>query len=543
MMRSFRVLVVDDDEEWRSLLTEIFPSPEFRVETAASAQHARAALRSTFYHLLTLDIRLQDADEANVEGFELLRELAKNGQNEAMKVIVLSHFGTDEQQREAFKDYDVMDFVRKARKGGKGFDNREFLGNVRDAVAREYQLNLALNVYWQEITGPQEAVQGLQVQGTRLRPSDRDSEFARRLAEELDDLLCRLFHDAQDVLIHSMPRGQGGGGLLLAEPQYAERGGGQPVVVKYGDVTSIHQEAENYRTFVSGFVGGHRAAQLTRERRTALLAGITYSLLGQASSRFRDFEAFYDEASTAQVTKFLEALFNQVCGNWYANVKAPELLNLTEDYQKLLGFSLDSLETALAKGLPSVQGKERLKFESLNSDRRFANPLQQLARQPIILRTCRGVTHGDLNHSNVLLDSQNNAWLIDYQNTGWGHFLRDFARLDAIVRFRLLKGASLDERLVMEEALGSVSRYSELTTLESAFEWKNPEVEKAFQISVAIRKLASGVATRGNRDEFREYHAASFYFAINWLRFYGTASRLEREHALIAAAVLAANLS
>lgn len=542
MKRPLRVLAVDDDEEWRSLLSEILPVGEFLVETAASAAEATAALQRSFFHLLTLDIRLQDADESNVEGFELLRELAASGQNEAMKIIVLSAFGTEQQLREAFRDYDVMDFVNKRGPDRNGFDNRVFLRSLRSTITRDFQLNLALTLHWQGVSGPEEAVQGLQLLGSRLRASDRDSEFFRRVAAELDDLLCRLFHDAKEVLLRPLQRGHGGGGLLLAEPQYAERGAGQPLVIKFGDASIIHQEAENYGAFVSGFVGGHRAAQLTRKRRTALLGGLAYSFLGHETGRFRNFEDFYAIASPQQITQLLGTLFTRTCGNWYASAKPPELLNLTEDYQRLLGFTPESLETALSRRLPSVQGGERLKFESLGGDRRFANPVRLLVRQPIILQSCRGVTHGDLNHSNILIDDQDNAWLIDFQATGWGHFLRDFARLDAITRFRLLKDATLEERLVLEETLDSLNQYSDLPALEASFRTANPEIQKAFLVSMAIRKLAAGVAARGSRDDFREYHVASFFFSLNWLRFYD-APRLEREHAMLAASILAEKLS
>ncbi len=538
MRRLLRVLVVDDDEEWRNLLAEILPPDEFQVDAVASAAEAKTELAKSFFHLVTLDIRLQDADESNVQGFELLQELAESGQTEATRIIVLSAFGTEQQQREAFRDHNVMDFVNKRGPEHRGFDNRAFVQGLRSAMAGKFQLNLALNIHWQGISEPEEAVQGLRVQGSRLRASDRDSPLFRRVVAELDDLLCRLFHDAEEVLLRSLERGHGGGGLLLAEPQYADLGAGQPLVIKFGDVAQIHTEAENYRTFVSGFVGGHRAAHLTNERRTPLLGGLAYSLLGHDSGRFRNFQEFYIESSQQQVVRLLETLFSQTCGNWYANVKPPELLNLTEDYQNLLGFTLGNLEAALTSRLPSVQGAERLKFEGLSGDRRFTNPLQLLNRQPIILRSCRGVTHGDLNHFNILIDDQDNAWLIDFQATGWGHFLRDFARLDSFVRFLLLKDATLDERLVLEEALGSANNYCDFTALEASFISANPMVEKAFHVSIAIRKLAADVATEGRPGDFREYHAASFFFALNWLRFYD-APRMEREHAILAASILA----
>ena len=506
----------------------------------ADLVEARTALAATYFHLITLDIRLQDADETNVQGFDLLKDLARSGQNEATRIIVISAFGTEEQQREAFRDYDVMDFVNKRGADHKGFDNRSFVQRLRSAIAEKFRLNLALNVHWQGVSGPDAAVQGLRIQGSRLRASDRDSLVFRRVALELDDLICRLFHDAEGVLLRPLEQGHGGGGLLLAEPQYAHRGTGQRLVVKFGDFAQIHREAENYRNFVAAFIGGHRAAFLTNERRTALLGGIAYSLIGHDSVRFRNFEEFYAESSPQAIFSLLETLFRKTCGNWYANISSPELLNLTEDYQDLLGFTSGSLEAGLRR-LPSIQGADRIKFEGLSGGLRYSNPLNLLGRQPIVHRTCQGVSHGDLNPSNILIDDHSNAWLIDFQATGRGHFLRDFARLDSSIRFQLLKSATLDERRELEESLSSPSHYADLAVLEGSFGSANPEIEKAFQVSLAIRKLATSVAVRGNHDDFREYQVASFYFALNWLRYYDT-PRLEREHAFLSAAILAEKL-
>ncbi len=54
------------------------------------------------------------------------------------------------------------------------------------------------------------------------------------------------------------------------------------------------------------------------------------------------------------------------------------------------------------------------------------------------MRTYLCITHGDFNQRNLLVDSNDHVWMLDFQETGEGHILRDLAMLDSVIRFQLL---------------------------------------------------------------------------------------------------------
>ncbi len=110
-MRRLRALIVEDSEEWRSGLTLVAKKGGFEATTAADLEEARQRLADDFFHLLLLDIRLEDNDPDNNDGMTLLEEMARTGLTAATGVIVLSAFGSMDQQREAFRDFDVLDFI------------------------------------------------------------------------------------------------------------------------------------------------------------------------------------------------------------------------------------------------------------------------------------------------------------------------------------------------------------------------------------------------------------------------------------------------
>lgn len=536
-MRKVRFLIVEDTEDWRQLLVTSLKMAGFEAEAAANLGEARRCLANNLYHFLILDIRLDDSDDKNAGGMEFLEELAASGQNLATKVIMLSAYGTLEQERFAFRDFDALDFVDK-----RDFDNRGFVANIRNLLP-QCRINLDLAVRWQGLDGPEAAVQGMRLQGQRLGRGSEHRQRLKRTGLELDDLLCRLFHEAEEVLVEPLAGGRGGGGVLLAHPSYSGRGGGQPLIVKFGDVGEIHQEAANYRRSVAGFIGGGRATRLEDERQTALLGGICYSLVGAGGRSFETWPDYYAHADKEQVQGALESLFLETCGNWYANASALELVDLSECYRKQLGFSPEALTTAFQRGLRSVQGKDKVRFNALAGDRRLTNPLKVLAAPPLQRMTYLCDSHGDLHPGNLIVDGHGSAWLIDFQHTGRGHILRDFAQLDTTSRFLLLKPeqATLDERLVLEEALAQPDRFSHLKGLEDSFTESNPEVAKIFATCLAIRRLAARQVERNPRDDMSEYHIACLYFALNWIRFYDNPRPL-REHAFLSAAVLAERL-
>ena len=82
------------------------------------------------YHVLVVDIRMNEADLANEDGINLLKELDSRGLNEATKVIMLSAYGTKERTRTAFKNYQVADFLFKEE-----FKKPMFLESVGNVFA------------------------------------------------------------------------------------------------------------------------------------------------------------------------------------------------------------------------------------------------------------------------------------------------------------------------------------------------------------------------------------------------------------------------
>jgi CheY-like chemotaxis protein len=534
--RPRRVLVLEDEEPWRNILIEALTKLGFAAQGAANPVEAKELLRRNFYHLLMLDISMEPGNWENDEGMQLLEELHESDRRRALRVVILSGFGNLGRQREAFTRYGVDDFLDK-----HDFSEKQFMSQIEEIWAKDLKINLNLEIIWQGAQDAAEACFNLRLPSGRVK---RDTDETRQLGEELEDLLCRLFHQAETVVAEPMERGKSGAGVLRVQPYFPETGAGRWVVVKFGHYLDIRQEAENYERFVEPFVGGGRSTKVEAVQRTIRLGGIRYSFAGAASDRFEDFGTFFARSDIGEIARVLRDLFFDTCATWYDNRSHIIPHDLSSDYRELLGLQdLHVLDDPLRRGLKAIQGHERLKFPELGNDRTFVNPILTIADRRFVRPTYVCVTHGDLNSGNVLVDPRGSTWLIDFMRTSRGHILRDFAQLDSTVRILLLgaEEATLVERLVLEEALLGTNRFQQLDKLEMEAPLDNPALAKAFATSVHIRRLAAEKVASSQRNDMSEYHIASLFFALSFIRYWHLPT-IQREHALLSAALHAEHL-
>jgi CheY-like chemotaxis protein len=534
MNRQGRILVVDDLAKWRRALSSALQRGNFHVDTATTASEAMRRLEENAYHLLVLDIRMEALDPSNEEGMDLLRMLAEQGLDKAIGIIILSAYGTKEQMREAFMHSHVIDFQSK-----DDFEKREFLKQVQQLFEERIDINLGLAVHWLEVSGPEQAVTGIEVAGRWLK---QGAPLQTRMAAELDDLLCRLFRSAESVLVRPLAPGHSGAGVLWAQPFFVA-GSGQPVVVKFGDRHAIEREYRNFKEYVEPYIGGGRSTTVRNLRYTPLLGGISYSLLGSVSDRFQDFGNFYRQADLDEIPTVLTRLFLDTCGAWYASPGRLQPYDLTADYQQLLRFSGENLEQACYERLKSVQGKAKLQFKSLSEDRQFTNPILTLEGPHLLRPTYVCTAHGDSNANNILVNDIGHTWLINFSDTGPGHILRDVASLDSSIRLQLLASneASLDERMHLEETLLQCNRFSALEQLKGKLLTENHAILKAYTTALHLRSLAGQLVVQNPADDMSEYYIALFYYALNTIRYYSL-STVQREHALLSASLLGNHL-
>ncbi len=84
------ILIVDDYENWREVLTHILEKEGYHVKTVANFEDAVKEFSENKYDILILDVRLEDKDIFNIQGVELLSIVKKKA--DAPKVIMLTGY-------------------------------------------------------------------------------------------------------------------------------------------------------------------------------------------------------------------------------------------------------------------------------------------------------------------------------------------------------------------------------------------------------------------------------------------------------------------
>jgi len=121
-----KVLVVEDDVNWRALYEEILGDAGWAAYCAVSYGEARGWLQRLDFEIAIVDLNLASsaAPEGNRDGFYLLRATRQRG----VPAIVVSALGDPADVDRAYDEYGVFAFVEK-----EGFDRRNFRRLLEEA--------------------------------------------------------------------------------------------------------------------------------------------------------------------------------------------------------------------------------------------------------------------------------------------------------------------------------------------------------------------------------------------------------------------------
>lgn len=102
-----RALVIDDDPDIPPLVRAALAPFEIHAESVRNGWDAFASMETGLYHLIVLDIGLED-----LNGFDVLRALKRTGRHRRVPVIILTSDDTNEALARSF-GYGADDLVTK----------------------------------------------------------------------------------------------------------------------------------------------------------------------------------------------------------------------------------------------------------------------------------------------------------------------------------------------------------------------------------------------------------------------------------------------
>lgn len=531
-----KILIVEDNVNWQKSLRDLLQQEGFWVDVVSTYDEAVRNLSEGIYHLAIFDIRLIEEDLLNTQGMDLLRDLIPQKSINSLGIIILSAYGTKSQMREAFGQYNVDDFIDK-----NDFNKAEFINEIRFIFSNKVRINLNLSIEWMSGDAEQATSNLRFFDNTSIKK--KSPVFQKLIADELNDLLMRLFHTSESVLLKPLKGGQSASQVLWAKAFNHERGGTASFIVKFGDIKSIEIERENFEKYIVPYLEGGRHTSIVDVRYNQRLGSIIYKLLGTSDENLASFGDFYSNSSPLEIQKLLENLFEETCYSWYKNAGVEHPLNLTQHYLKRINITREKLESHLNGLKVSKTGEGKFIFKTPEEEFLLSNPLEHFVEKDITLPTYECIIHGDLNPGNILVDKSKKAWLIDFGNTEVGHILRDFVVLDSVIRFELLTSehATLRERINLESILCKIDNFNQLSNLKDSFQTENEYLSKTFSTIVYLRSLACQILPN-KKSDFSEYQLSLLFYALSSIRFTSTMEIVQRQHALLSACLLGEHL-
>ncbi len=130
-----RVLIVDDQSNWRELFSELLED-RYEVSTAAGSGEASELVKNQnpchAFDVAVVDIRLDDSDPGNEDGLALIGRLNRAG--DFTNVIVVTGYSTIRTTKKAIKEPLVYDYLEKYPEDGHAFDHNNFIKKVGEAA-------------------------------------------------------------------------------------------------------------------------------------------------------------------------------------------------------------------------------------------------------------------------------------------------------------------------------------------------------------------------------------------------------------------------
>ena len=111
MTNKFNGLILDDDENWRSLLEDLLSGLEANLITAHDFDSAQNAIKEHRFTFAILDLALSSTDHNNIQGLDILKALSEY-QPDCVS-FMLTGFSTVDIAVEAIVQYKAKNFYRK----------------------------------------------------------------------------------------------------------------------------------------------------------------------------------------------------------------------------------------------------------------------------------------------------------------------------------------------------------------------------------------------------------------------------------------------
>ena len=541
-MANYQILLADNTPAFLETYGTFLESNGYDVWRAHTPDEATALLENGRIHFAILDLRLlNDSDELDKSGLQIAKDVARSVPKMILTNYPVYQDVVEVMRRDVHHLQPAVEFLDKKQ------TSLEELADTVSKTLRQYvQINWDLVIHW-------ESAESFLHFANLLSPQLAQDQLGMRTAE-FEDLFRMLFCDFAQITIGKR-LALTNGRIVLPIFAFNAQGVQTKFIVSCGCQSEISVENERYEKVVPARFGIKNIGRL-KTAETTHYAATAYTFMGSDLESTTVLADYIGSHATEQVTAVLDHLYRQNLGGWYATGREEKKSeDLADFYAKWSGLeevspaqlykSVAALaEKALAMNLMRIDlhasqmqfrfGDEEISL--LNPIRIWENSLLQTPT-PVVW----GITHGRLNGETVLVDLEQQGWLIDFAQVDRAPLLIDFVSLETAVKYHIFDCKNIAKRIQLEQLFSS----SQTIHLSPDVQALSPPKVHIAQIVTHIRELA----VEQTDCTLYDYHYALFYAVLAHLATYDSTTFYTPRvlsgyiHALYETAVLAEKLS
>ncbi|MCB1166865.1 MAG: isochorismatase family protein, partial [Leptospiraceae bacterium] len=340
-------------------------------------------------------------------------------------------------------------------------------------------------------------------------------------SETDEELLLYLFRNSKEVDLSVLDGGYSGN-LVLGARATDHMGHRQvPLVAKIGPRDLIAQERASFERIQE--VLGNSAPAIVDSCELSDRGAILYRYASMLEGNVRTFQEFYTskecESNGELLRDILDTVFKKQLGRLYA-ASEPEQLNLLQyyDFQPRYADGVTKRVNAIMEQECGSEIEILPGHQTPNPAYFYRNDLPHLKETTASHAT--GFIHGDLNGRNIILDSRDNVWLIDFFHTHRGHVIRDLVKLENDILFIMTNvgnDAELAEAFRFTDLQLGHSDLGIVPDESLADSFVFPQFRKAWKTLCILRSYYRSLIG-SDRDPY-QFHVAYLRYAVHTLSF------------------------
>ncbi|MDB4370207.1 isochorismatase family protein [Akkermansiaceae bacterium] len=249
-------------------------------------------------------------------------------------------------------------------------------------------------------------------------------------AGDVEEKIIRyLFRGCREVSLKVLAGGYSGNLVLAAKSIDMEGREEAPHVLKIGESEEMGQERMAFEKVEQ--VLGNTAPRITDFIDYKNKGGIKYRYASMGGGSTKTLQEMYaTDLPISKIKKFLDTVFVEQLGKFY-KAETFEKCNLLE-YYMFDPARAERLKPRIEKVYEKEAGSNTLELygHKFMNPYHFTKDLLEDLMPKSNRSTFFAYVHGDLNGANIMVDAQENIWLIDFFHTHKGHILKDLVKLE-----------------------------------------------------------------------------------------------------------------